>query len=140
MWARRGTCIQVYGILKDARARRRRRREKASKARGPRAVRGWGVWWAFGLPEPVWRLLAPVPPGFNGRCPLFEAKTSCRQNWTRSSSAEPGWIKQGLFEIIAFPWSPKYLGSDLESFQRRIYCRVSIFDIPGFGTFFHHLS
>ena len=66
MWARRGTCIQVYGILKDARARRRRRREKRKQARGPRAVRGWGVWWAFGLPEPVWRLLAKSHRGSTG--------------------------------------------------------------------------
>ena len=44
MWARRGTCIQVYGILKDARARRRRKREKASKqgAQGPSGVGVFG--------------------------------------------------------------------------------------------------
>ena len=72
-------------------------KEKKQASKGPKGRPGLGCLVGFWPPGARLAALCEVPPGFNGRCPLFEAKTSCRQNWTRSSSAEPGWIKQGLF-------------------------------------------
>ena len=70
---------------------------KTQASKGPKGRPGLGCLVGFWPPGARLAALGEVPPGFNGRYPLFEAKTSCRQNWTRSSSAEPGWIKQGLF-------------------------------------------
>ena len=41
---------------------------------------------------------------------------------------------------LLFCWSLKYSCWDLESLERRTYCRSSISDIPGLGTFFHHFN
>ena len=140
MWARRGTCIQVYGILKDARARRRRRREKASKARAPRAVRGWGVWWAFGLPEPVWRLFAKSHQGSTGAAHSSKPKPLAAKTGPAPVLLSLAGSSKAFSKSLLFCWSLKYSCWDLESLERLTYCRVSISDIPGLGTFFHHFN
>ena len=82
--------------------------KNASKARGPRAVRGWGVRWAFGLPEPVWRLLAKSHRGSTGGAHSSKPKPLAAKTGSAPVLLSLAGSSKAFSKSLSFSWSLKY--------------------------------